>query len=807
MDYELARSNFTKLRSSLFIDVIDNKNEATTRLQLIDTMLIECLGWSREQIDAEIYQNGDYSDYELGNPQKRIIIEAKRESNYFQMPTGIDKLKYSLGTIYSLNDELANAINQVMRYCSKRGIPNAVVSNGHQYVLFISNRQDGVSPFDGNCIVFSSYKSIEQNFLLFWNCLSHEGILQNKIKQILGATSLIPPPEKLSKRILSYPGYKNRNPIAADLQILGGLFLEDIGRIPDSEEEFVKSTYCTSGALSQYALVSKEILNSRYTSFFEKETRVTTKSATNKHGVEQNLKDDLLTAGLSRRPILLVGDVGVGKSMFIKHLFLVDAKEELKDALIIYIDFGNKPTFASDLDEYVIDEITQQLLNKYTIDIMERNFIRGVYNREIERFAKGIYSDVKETDIEYFRLKELDYIASLVVNKENHLKSSIKHIVNGRKRQVVIFLDNVDQRKYEFQEKVFLISQSLAETWPVVAFVALRPDTFIRSKTSGTIAAYQPRVFTIDPPRVDKVITRRLEYGIEKLKQFGIPVREGSDFRLTSKTLEQYMEMLLRSFAESTEVVEFVDNMSNGNLRKAIELIGFFIGSAHVDSKKILHIIEEEGTYNLPIHEFIRAMIYKDNEHFNPDDSVVINAFDISNDNPKEHFLILILLSMIDKLGRITKNEGFVNTIDLFTNLQLIGYNEFEVEHSIFRLLDKSLIATTDYHEETIPSKVRILPAGAYTLLKLANKFTYIDSMIVDTPISLRDFNDKIHDVVSIEERIDRAGLFIEYLSKAWSDMDIEYFNWPEYKTQIQRELSNIQYAVRRNVSLKEGGA
>jgi len=40
--------------------------------------------------------------------------------------------------------------------------------------------------------------------------------------------------------------------------------------MPESEEEFVKTTYCESGALSQYTLDNREILSTRYTSFFQR---------------------------------------------------------------------------------------------------------------------------------------------------------------------------------------------------------------------------------------------------------------------------------------------------------------------------------------------------------------------------------------------------------------------------------------------------------------------------------------------------------------------------------------------------------
>ena len=50
-----------------------------------------------------------------------------------------------------------------------------------------------------------------------------------------------------------------------DLRILGDLFIQDIVREETITDEFLAECYCSSGALSQYAVVSKEILKSRYT--------------------------------------------------------------------------------------------------------------------------------------------------------------------------------------------------------------------------------------------------------------------------------------------------------------------------------------------------------------------------------------------------------------------------------------------------------------------------------------------------------------------------------------------------------------
>ena len=138
------------------------------------------------------------------------------------------------------------------------------------------------------------------------------------------------------------------------------------------------------------------------------ETKVSIKPARTKKCVQPEFKEDLLAASLSQRPIILIGDVGVGKSMFIKHLILVEAKDILKDAIVLYLDFGSKPALEQDLNNYVLEEFERQLLHDYSIDIQEPNFVRGVYNLELIRFSKGVFSDLLKTDATAFKAKEFD---------------------------------------------------------------------------------------------------------------------------------------------------------------------------------------------------------------------------------------------------------------------------------------------------------------------------------------------------------------------------------------------------------------
>ena len=145
----------------------------------------------------------------------------------------------------------------------------------------------------------------------------------------------------------------------------------------------LKECYCKSGALSQYAFISKEILQVRYSNLFQKLSGAPELTpATGKKGINP----ELLAQAMSKRPILLIGDVGVGKTMFIKHLYQVDDSNIFQNTLVFYIDFGSKPALEKDIESFITAELTEQLIEIHGIDIYERNFVRGVLHNDLTRF-------------------------------------------------------------------------------------------------------------------------------------------------------------------------------------------------------------------------------------------------------------------------------------------------------------------------------------------------------------------------------------------------------------------------------------
>lgn len=293
-------------------------------------MLFDCLGWNRKDCVAEERVEGKYTDYSLSAPHRLLILEAKKEGTYFELPVGSNKQIYKINFFEKNHPQVYEAIKQALNYCLDRGTPFCCVSNGHQIVGFIASRTDGIEPLKGNAIVFDSLKQMQDNFFQFWQSLSKPGIIAHNLAVRLQEGKAQPPPEKISRTSDNFPGYKNRNDLQTNLQIIGDLIIEDVVKSTD-EVEFLKLCYLGSGALSQYALVSKKILQTRYSSLFEKTIKgPTLKPLVKKTGVNP----EVLADSISRRPVILLGDVGVGKTMFIRHFIKIDADDLLKNAFV-----------------------------------------------------------------------------------------------------------------------------------------------------------------------------------------------------------------------------------------------------------------------------------------------------------------------------------------------------------------------------------------------------------------------------------------------------------------------------------------
>jgi hypothetical protein len=537
-------------------------------------------------------------------------------------------------------------------------------------------------------------------------------------------------------------------------------------------------------------------LSQRYSALFpEKEPAPSITPAVNKKG----LSEDLVSETYSKRPVLILGDIGVGKTMFFRNFIKIQAADIFEKAILLYIDFGTKAALSKDIREFAIDEITCQLRLNYGIDILEKSFLYSAYHGDILRFEKGLYGELKTTNPEAYNMKLIEYIEQKIRSMENHLQHSLLHIYKNHHKQIVMFLDNADQRSDEIQQQVFVMAQSIASNWTASVFLALRPETFQRSKAAGALSAYHLKAFTISPPRIDEVLDKRMQFGIN-ISRGVYPMAElPKGVNIDLQQVASFFTIVQTSLRSKREVVECVDNLSWGNVRIALDFIKTFIGSGHIDTKKILEIYQKSGNYIIRLHEFLRSIIYGDAIYYDPASSPLVNLFDISTNDTKEHFLALTILLYLQNEGEKLNQHGFVAMESLYEVFQAYGFTPDQIDYALCQLWKKRLVETAGRVqplEKSIPvTSLRLTSVGAYHLMKLPYMFVYYDAIVTDTSIMFPEYERQLLDVNDIRDRLKRCLVFLDYLDKCYDIYltKCSVLDWNRMTQSTRKNISEIQ--------------
>lgn len=785
-------------------------NEAQTRHHLINKIIEDVFCWPCDLVEVEGYEGKTFTDYELGKP-RQVIIEAKREGRVFEIPAGISaKNTIDLPSLMKSNMEVKEAITQVQQYCAMRGTPIAIATNGHQFVAFIASNQNGCSPLEGKSLIFESLDNLLANFTLAWNMLSFYGVKEQRLIKFL-SSEVTGIPNKLSSYLATYPKVRYASELQTSLRQISELIIQDTLESKDLEDVFYQKCYCESGALSKYALLSKEMLQARYASLFSDSETSPKTTSVKPDKKEQALDPSIMAEALAKRPIVLIGDVGVGKTSFVKNLIYSSAFKEFNEAIYLYIDLGSKATLSSDLQSFILHEMEEQLIIKYSCDINELKFVKGVYSRDIQRFANGIWGSLRDSNREKYEEKQIDMLSDKLSHKDEHLKNSINHLSKQSKRQIIICIDNADQRDFDTQQRAFVISQELAKDWGSLVFISVRPQTFFKSKSSGALTAYPHKVFTISPPRIDQVLEKRLQFALE-MSEGKIPLEKAEFVRIHIDNLSLFIKVLLESLRRNKSLGEFIENITGGNVRQALTFITGFIGSPNVEAEKIINTYEHEGRYIIPVHEFSKQALLGEYSHFDPNTSLAMNIFDVGLADESEHFLVPLILSLLSERNDIQDRDGFLDTKIIIDELQTLGFIPAQTESALRKTTNKKLIETsqrfTFEEDETgligeMPTKFRLTSIGQYHLKRWISDFAYLDAMLFDTPIFNPEVTSSMRSTCesfNILDRYNRSVSFKNYLTSVWDKLPNKpnYFDLAQAFKMGEPSFDNVKRVVEK---------
>ncbi|WP_434714785.1 hypothetical protein NMA58_27795 (plasmid) [Rhizobium sp. YTUHZ045] len=756
-------------------------NEAENRFQFVDRLLIECLGWEKPNIRVEVQDGvGGKADYVLGNPAK-AVLEAKREAKAFgDLPVGKPTLVRKLEPLMKAFPDFREAVHQVIPYCSLLGAQVAIVCNGPQLAIFQAIIP-GQSPLDGECFLFNGFESYLSNFPLLWTLLSPEGISENRAYRDIAIHRNPRIPEKASVVIPEPMKHRYRSPFQENLRDLSGLLLEEIEDNPDLKSAFYRDCYVPIEANNRHLLLSKQIISARY-------------KRVSGDGITPSAIDETAVLGrASSRPVVVLGDVGVGKTSFFENLFERMDVGEKANTYFIHINLGIKANLSKDVKTFVLSEIPAVLKKKYGVDINSSSFADAIYYEELRAFDESVKGRLKAVDPIAYEKEKIEFLSAKIAQQDNHLMAAFGHIVRGRGKQIIIIMDNADQRGLAVQQEAFLISQELASWRNLLIFIALRPSTFYDSKTTGALSGYQNKILTISPPPADEVVQRRLTFAVRVAEGKENPGKlEGIKLQLGS--VVAFLNATLRAVRSNQAIQQFLSNISSGNTRSVIELITSFCGSPNVDSQKIVRIEQETGSYKIPLHEFTKHALLGEYAYFNAQSSLVAqNVFDVSTADAREHFLSPLVVSYLSSNIGEKDSDGFVLGEFVVSEMLHHGFIEDQTRNALRRLAAKRLIETPYAHyrelkvaENQLPDQFyfRATSVGIYHVKHWIGAFSFLDATSTDTPIFDEGCRSSISDLASsfeIADRYKRATEFRGYLESQWhlANINVKYFDFP----------------------------
>jgi len=790
---------FLTLQSNydLLSSLSSQENEDTTRMRAIDTMLFEVLNWDKECVITEKYcRDEGYADYVFYiNNSPYLVLEAKKTGTYFVLPERkFDDRPYAFGILGEECPEAKKALQQSIGYASTLGASYVAISNGHQW-MFTLAYVPGQSIDERLIYIFQSPKIIEQKFSVFCDCFSMPRLLANTVRKNLLNTLKQPAPAKLSTKITGYPVPSSRNIYQNELTYILDYVWQSILQ-DEGTYNFIGQCYVNPHSHEDIILLVKEIIERR-----KNEDNILVE-----YEIKGSNKLPFQMANMpSEKPIAILGEVGRGKTSFLKYLRYVSAKDALKNYIQVEIDFLDRPDNHQDIGDFVFSEIEKQLHENYCIEIFDDSFVRGVLHLDIVKLKKTPRGKFLSGNPEEYKIYELQEIERMISDKHLYFTKLIHHLKKGRGYSIALFFDNLDRRTPEIQENAYLKASSIARDWSCLVFICLRPSTFYSSQKKGVLDSIAPITFTIGQPDLSLVLKRRFSYA-KKIAE-GDNISDNVTKSIPSRNITFYLPSVSKFFdscefsaTKRNSIIPMLEDVSNGNIRRLLDFVKKIICSGHLDTKKIVDIIDRQGFYTIPDFEGIKALIFGDYMQYDPSISPFINLFDIQSSDVTEHFIRIATLNYLSKFSSNSSTSGYVKKSELVNYLSSLDFTYVLIDETIKCLMENQCIRNQVENNFELKDieRLKLTTLGKYHLFSVVRQFQYVDSVIIDTPIVDEEVKKDISLESDIHTRLARTEIFVRYLdSCALTLKDTEIQNlWKEISIAIGENINDIKNKV-----------
>ena len=767
-----------------------NMSESDTRSKLIDTVLINVLGWDEADIIREGHVDSGYYDYKISIAGFSLIVEAKRQFNDLILPNQ-NKRKCKLNAIYTSNQDV---IDQIRHYLDDCGCDIGVVTNGKQYIIAKFINTNGIPWKQNNCIIYNGVEDIINNYVEFWNTLSKESVINNcGIKQLFDVEM------SFSKTVLSSILNKDNEIVRNDLSAKLAPFIDKaFGDIFNSNEEdddieFIKECYVENKEVIKNKRELRGLFRDTPPKLKEVVKAVNTDSISHQITGEIKSFPSQSSNSATPKPIIIIGSRGAGKTTFLNFLFKNESDgKNLQDNPYLFVNLMKYYTGADCVDfENIYKDLQIQFSDKYPqLNINSLEVLERIYIREINQNKKGIWRYCYENNQDEYQKELAAFFKDKMSNSQEHFMAINKYLTREIHKRIVVIFDNADQLSDKIQEQVYLNACSLNTQARFGVIISLREGYYYNWRNRPPFNAFISNAYHIAAPDYGQVLQKRLNYLVKNIQfskthSFTGPVGD-KQYMLNEDKIEEFFTGIEGSlFGEkNAPILDFLRHMSFPNIREGLNLFKTFLISGYTDvSEYVLRVLFNKGDHiiTIPIHEFVKTIALENKLYYNHRSSKIQNILYPSSPN-SDYFIKYYLLKVLDEQlsfeGNINKYIGYS---DLLKDFMDFGYREDVVNKELESLLTDNFIETdkvlSDISWNILPEEsfsITITAKGHYYITELINRFYYIELILQDTPLFEKEVYDDLAQKFPIPEksngkkdmkaRIDVVEVFVNYL-------------------------------------------
>ena len=725
------------------------KTEEDTKVQIIQRIITEGLGWSFSDIGAEVKNDNGYSDYLLSNKAKpALVIEAKRIGSLEIGITENQRLRHLKISGPGLKNALSG-IEQAAGYATQEGLPIAVLTDGLTWIIF-KPFVPGENFKNKEAFVFPSLHAVLNDFLTFYELLSKEllskktyNIIFDKLHQnrLLLTQSLFAPLEENKIKT------SRKSNLAFDLERVFSNF-------------FTKLTGDDNGDMLIDCFV--ETRESRIADFSLEKITANVLGNISPAGkdVDQELAN-LIEAAVeidSGQTIFIVGPTGAGKSTFLDRFFRKTLSNSLhRQCLVINVNCLD----ASGREETVLQWLTESIITSlekliYQNGVPSWDELQGLYYSEYQRRSTGVDAPLYQRDRGKFKEKFAEFLDRKVEeDREGYLKRILTDAVRNRKRLPILVVDNIDEYSIEYKKTIFQFAQSLRRhaNHCLLIFPVTDKSAWSFSKTD-MFGIYQSKSFFLPTPAPREVFRRRIDFLKRNLSENVSDERRSSYFssrgiKISIENLSRFAQVLEDVFVNQDYTSSLIGELTNYNIRRTLLLSKRVITSSvfKIDDLIRSFVTKETVATNFP--KFMNALMKGDYETYKRGDGhEIFPIFQVDQEVRQSPLMALRILALLDSVynaGR-SVDERHINIQSIFDYFEAVGCAEVAVDRGLLSLLESGLVEPFDASVRDLsPGQRLAISFSGRAHLRLAlNNNVFLEQMALTTSIVNEDIANQI---------------------------------------------------------------